>query len=157
MTTLGVCLLVIGAIAIMAEAHVPTLGVLGGPGAVALTVGTVLAVAGLGGGLAIGVLSALVVASASAGLVLVSVRKGSAVRRRAVRSGAEGLIGRVGEVRSWHNLSGKVLVDGSLWGARRGWGEDDERELQPGDAIVVERLHGLTLSVRRAEEWELAP
>ena len=30
-------------------------------------------------------------------------------------------------------------------------------ELHEGDPIVVERLDGLTLAVRRAEDWELAP
>ena len=27
--------------------------------------------------------------------------------------------------------------------------------LEEGDRVVVERVNGLTLSVRRAEEWEL--
>ena len=47
MTALGVSLLIVGAILILVEAHVPTLGVLGGPGVVALGVGAVLAVLGL--------------------------------------------------------------------------------------------------------------
>jgi hypothetical protein len=34
--------------------------------------------------------------------------------------------------------------------------DDEPGELQVGDAIVVERLSGLTLAVRPAEEWELA-
>ena len=33
--------------------------------------------------------------------------------------------------------------------------EDDAAELHEGDPVVVERLDGLTLSVRRAEDWEL--
>jgi membrane protein implicated in regulation of membrane protease activity len=32
---------------------------------------------------------------------------------------------------------------------------DDPEELREGDPVVVERVQGLTLSVRRAEEWEL--
>ena len=62
------------------------------------------------------------------------------------------LIGRVGEVRS----SGQVFLDGALWRARA-WSPDDEEGLQRGDPIVVERVDGLTLTVRRAEEWEVAP
>jgi len=31
----------------------------------------------------------------------------------------------------------------------------DEGELHEGDRVVVERVDGLTLCVRKAEEWEL--
>ncbi len=34
-------------------------------------------------------------------------------------------------------------------------GADGEAALHEGDSVVVERVSGLTLSVRRAEEWEL--
>ena len=54
-----------------------------------------------------------------------------------------------------------MLVDGALWRARRSWPEDEDadeqRELHAGDPIVVERLTGLTLAIRRAEDWELTP
>lgn len=140
----------------LVESHVPSLGVIGGPGVVALGVGAILAVAGLGGGLVLSVLAAVALVSLSAATVAVSVRKGAAVRRRRVRAGPERLIGHVGVVRSWQNPGGTVRVDGSIWQARRALGHpDDEAELQEGDPVVVERLQGLTLSVRRAEEWEL--
>jgi membrane protein implicated in regulation of membrane protease activity len=50
---------------------------------------------------------------------------------------------------------GQVFLDGALWRARL-WTGDEER-LHRGDPIVVERVDGLTLTVRRAEEWEVAP
>ncbi len=155
MTELGVALLVVGAIAVLVEAHVPTLGVLGGPGAIALTVGAVLAVAGLGAGVAVAVLAALIVGGASAAAVVVSVHKGAAVRGRRIRSGPEDLIGRVGVARSWDDSAGKVQIDGALWRALRSWGEEEPEPIHAGDSVVVERLKGLTLVVRRAEEWEL--
>jgi membrane-bound serine protease (ClpP class) len=157
MTALGVSLLVIGAIVVLIEAHVPSLGMLGGPGVVALAAGAVLAVSGLGGGIALGVVSALLVAAIGTAVVAVSVRKGLSVRRRRIASGAEGLIGRIGVVRSWNAVGGTVQVDGALWRARLGWAEDEEGELHEGDPVVVEHLSGLTLRVRPAEEWELAP
>ena len=46
-----------------------------------------------------------------------------------------------------------ILVDGALWRARPCW--EDDGPLRVGDHVVVERVKGLTLSVRRAEEWEL--
>jgi membrane-bound serine protease (ClpP class) len=156
MTALGVALLVIGSTVVVVEAHFPTLGVLGAPGVAALVAGSVLAVAGLGGGVAISIVVGVLIAAAATSVVAVSVRKGTGVRRRRVRSGAEGLIGRVGVVRSWAEADGKVLVDGALWQARPSWLADDRPpDLHAGDRVIVERLSGLTLGVRRADEWEL--
>jgi membrane-bound serine protease (ClpP class) len=156
MTALGVSLLCVGALLILLEAHVPTLGVLGGPGVLALGAGAVLAVLGLGGGVVLGVVSALLLAGAAGGVLAVTIGKGVAVRRRAVRAGPESLIGHVGVVRSWDAISGCVQVDGALWRARRSVLDDSDRDdLHPGDAVVVDHLEGLTVGVRRAEEWEL--
>jgi membrane-bound serine protease (ClpP class) len=155
MTALGVSLLVIGAIVIVVEAHVPSLGILGGPGVIALGVGAVLAVSGLGGGVALSAVAALLLVAAGLSVLVVSLRKGIAVRRRRIRSGPEGLIGHMGTVRSWEEASGKVLVDGALWHARRSWVDGEHPALAAGDPVVVERIDGLTLAVRPAEDWEL--
>ena len=156
MTALGVSLLLVGAIMVLIEAHVPTLGVLGVPGVIALAVGAVLAVMGLGGGFALGVLSALVIAGAGGGVMLLTVGKGLAVRRRVVRAGPESMIGHLGVVRSWADPTGCVKVDGELWTACRSVLDDDDdpADLKAGDTIVVDHLDGLTVGVRRAEEWE---
>jgi membrane protein implicated in regulation of membrane protease activity len=155
MTALGIVLLVLGTALIAVEAHVPRLGMLGGPGVIALAAGALLAVGGLGGGLAVALVTALLLGLAGAGLLTLTLRKGAAVRRRRVRAGAEGLVGRVGVVRRWEEPRGKVLVDGALWHARRSWGDEEGVEIHEGDHIVVERLEGLTLAVRPAEAWEL--
>jgi membrane-bound ClpP family serine protease len=157
MTALGVSLLVIGALVILLEAHAPSMGLLGGPGVVLLVLGSVLAILGLGGGIAVTLATALLLGAAGGAAVLVSVREGMAVRRRRIRTGGEGLIGHLGVVRTWEDSAGKVQVDGALWQARLSWpaDEDPQPNLHTGDSVVVERLNGLTLCVRRAEEWEL--
>ena len=155
MTALGVSLLIVGAIVIVAEAHVPSLGMLGGPGVIAIGVGAVLAVSGLGGGLALALISALLLVVIGIAAVTLSVTKGLAVRRRRVRAGPEGLIGHLGVVRSWAEPTGSVLVDGALWRARRSIVDEEGNELHVGDQVVVEHLSGLTVGVRPAEEWEL--
>lgn len=145
-------LLLVGATLMVVEAHVPA-GVIGGIGAVALVGGAALAIAGAGAGLAI-VLAGVVAAAAVAGLWLaIATRKALATRRLRASSGREALSGRLGVVRSWNGGDGQVFVEGALWRARRSWA-DDEGELGAGDAVVVERVSGLTLAVRRAEEWE---
>jgi membrane-bound ClpP family serine protease len=155
MTALGVSLLIVGAIVIVAEAHVPSLGMLGGPGVLAIGVGALLAISGLGGGFAVALIAALLLVAIGVGAVALSVTKGLAVRRRRVRTGPEGLIGHQGVVRSWAEPTGSVLVDGALWRARRSIVDEDGAELHAGDRVVVEHLTGLTVGVRRAEEWEL--
>jgi membrane-bound serine protease (ClpP class) len=153
MTAVGIALLVVGVVVVTIEAHVPSLGMLGGPGVIALAVGAVLAVAGLGGGVVLGLVTAFVLGTIGVGVVGLSVTKGAAVRRHRVRTGAEGIIGRSGVVRRWDEPVGTVLVDGALWHARPSL--PDARPLEAGDRVVVERVNGLTLCVRKAEDWEL--
>jgi membrane-bound serine protease (ClpP class) len=157
MTAVGVSLLVIGAVLILVEAHIPQLGLMGGPGVVLLGVGAALAVGGLGGGLLLGILAAIALVGAGLGVLALTVGKGMAVRRRAVRAGPEHLIGHLGEVRRWEGERGSVLVDGALWDARLSWPDEEDAVLglHVGDPVVVERRHGLTLCVRPAERWEL--
>jgi membrane-bound serine protease (ClpP class) len=153
MTAIGIALLVVGAIVVTVEAHVPSMGILGGPGVIALAVGSVLAVAGLGGGVALGLVSAFVLSVVGVGVVALSVTKGAAVRRHRVRTGTEGIVGHIGEVRRWEQPAGTVLVDGALWHAQPSL--PDAQPLHSGEKIVVERVSGLTLCVRKAEDWEL--
>ena len=94
--------------------------------------------------------------SSPPGYAVVVLHKALRASRRRVRSGAEGLIGRVGEVRATPAPLGQVFLDGALWRARLS-ASDEDAALQRGDPIVVERVDGLTLTVRRAEEWEVAP
>jgi membrane-bound serine protease (ClpP class) len=154
MTALGVALLIAGAALVIAEAHVPG-GVLGMVGGIALIAGGVVVIAALGGGAAIAIPVGLGIGLVAGGWTLAVARNAAAARRMSVRSGAEGLCGHLGVVRSWSEPSGQVFVDGALWRARHEWPLDHDEALHEGDAVVVERVRGLTLCVRRADEWEL--
>jgi membrane-bound ClpP family serine protease len=154
MTALGFVLLLMGAALVVAEAHVPG-GVLGIAGGAALIAGGIVVIAALGGGAALAVPVGVGLGAAAGGWTVLAASKAAAARREIVRSGAEGLRGHVGVVRRWSDPGGQVFVDGALWRARRDWGMPDEETLHEGDAVVVERVSGLTLCVRRAEEWEL--
>ena len=128
-------------------------GVLGAAGGLALAGGAALAIAGAGGGAAIVAGAVLGVLGATALWVAFAARKVLDARRLRSASGREALAGRSGVVRNWQNGDGQVFVDGALWRARPSW-PDAEEQLAAGDAVVVERVTGLTLGVRRAEEWE---
>jgi membrane-bound serine protease (ClpP class) len=148
----GVALLVLGVALLVAEAHVPG-GVLGAAGGLSLAIGAALAIAGAGAGAAV-VIGAVLGALAVSGLWLaIATRKALATRRLRASSGREALTGCSGVVRSWENGNGQVFVEGALWRACHSWPDSEER-LAAGDAVVVERVRGLTLAVRKAEEWE---
>jgi membrane-bound serine protease (ClpP class) len=152
MAIVGVTLLVLGASLLVAEAHLPA-GALGVAGAVALATGAALAIAGAGGSLVL-VLAALTTSLAVAGAwTALIARAALRTRRQRAASGREALSGRCGIVRAWGGDTGQVLVDGALWRARPSVLEAGP-PLTIGDAVVVERVRGLTLTVRRAEEWE---
>jgi membrane-bound serine protease (ClpP class) len=155
MTALLLVLLVLGLVLLVAEAHLPTYGVLGGAGVAALAGAIVVAVEAAGGGTVLALALALPIAVAVGAVGTVAARKALAANRRRPRGGAEGLLGHVGTVRRPLDPLGHVLVDGELWRAQRSWAEEDEAPPHEGDRVVVEEVRGLTLTVRRAEEWEL--
>jgi membrane-bound ClpP family serine protease len=154
MSEIGLVLLLVSAALAVTEAHVPTHGALGAAGVACLAAGIGLVISGAGAGLLLALSVAATVAAVGGTYLWVVVHKALAARRARVRSGPEGLIGRVGEVRAAPAPLGKVFLDGALWKARL-WGTDEDIPLQAGDPIVVERVDGLTLTVRRAEDWEL--
>jgi membrane-bound ClpP family serine protease len=155
MSEIGLLFLLVSAALAVAEAHVPTHGALGAAAVASLAVGIALVVGGAGTGLLLALTTGLAVAAMGGVYLWVVVHKALAARRSRVRSGAQGLIGRVGEVRAAPAPLGKVFLDGALWKARVWSPEEDDAQLKCGDPIVVERVDGLTLTVRRAEDWEL--
>jgi membrane-bound serine protease (ClpP class) len=138
----------------VAEAHVPSHGVLGTGAAAALTAGVVLALSGAGaaGGAVIAV--GVTVALAGLALAWLLLVKSLAARRLAVRSGPRALAGRVATVRTVPAPVGQVQLDGALWRARM-WELEGGAPVAEGSAVVVESIDGLTLTVRPAEEWEV--
>jgi membrane-bound serine protease (ClpP class) len=153
MVAIGVVLVLVGAALLVAEAHVPA-GVLGVCGGLALAGGAALAIAGAGAGVALILTVALSAGAIAALWVALAARKALATRTLRAVSGREALCGHQGVVRSWNGAGGQVLVDGALWRACRSW-NDEDLPLAEGDPVVVERVTGLTLAVRKAEEWEM--
>jgi membrane-bound ClpP family serine protease len=156
MSTLGIVLMVVGAALMVAEAHVPSHGAIGTGAVAALAAGVVLVLSGAGAPGAAIAGAGVAVAIAGLAFMWLLVAKMLAARRLTVRSGTRALIGRVGTVRSIPSPLGQVLLDGALWRARL-WGLEDDVPVTEGSPVVVERVDGLTLTVRPAEEWEVLP
>jgi len=153
MLGLGIGLLVAGTALLILEAHVTSYGILGVAGLVAMVVGTAVAIDAAGGGLVLVLAAALTLGLAGGAVLLAFARRVATAARSRARTGAEALVGRVGVVRAAPAPLGQVFVDGALWRARASL--EDGEPLHAGDSVVVERVNGLTLGVRRAEEWEL--
>src|SRR4051812_49498908 len=148
MFALGLLLVLVGAALAAAEAHLPSHGALGSGAVVALAAGVALLLGGAGSTALVAVAAALAVALGGGTALWLMVRKALGVRR--LRA-SNGLVGRVGVARG----SDQVFVDGALWRARL-WDLETDAPLERGDPIVVEDVRGLTLTVRPAEQWEVA-
>jgi membrane-bound ClpP family serine protease len=155
MSALGVILVLVGAALMVAEAHLPSHGVLGTGAATALTAGVVLALSGAGAAGGAVVAAGVTVALVAFGLAWLLLVKSLAARRMIVRSGPRALTGRVATVRTVLAPVGQVQLDGALWRARMWELEGEGVPVAEGSAVVVESVDGLTLTVRPAEEWEV--
>lgn len=154
MTAFGLALLIAGVILLIAETHVPG-GVLGVAAGVALIIGGTIVIGSLGAGAAIAVPVGVSLGAVAGGWAIFVTHKAAGSRHARIQAGSESLCGRIGVVRRWSHSTGQVFLDGALWRARHEWASTDGESLHEGDPVVVERVSGLTLSVRRAEPWEL--
>jgi membrane protein implicated in regulation of membrane protease activity len=156
MAALVVLLLVSGGALLVAELALPAHGVLATTGIVALIAGILLALFDAIGCIAVAlVLTAPVIAGLGA-LALLALRLVLAAGGKRARCGSEGLVGHVGVVRRPLDPLGHVAIDGELWRARPSWDCEGTAPAE-GEPVVVDRVDGLTLSVRRAEVWEVEP
>jgi membrane-bound serine protease (ClpP class) len=147
MFALGLLLVLVGAILVAAEAHVPSHGVLGSGAIVALAIGAALLFSAAGSTVLVALFAGLGIALTGGTWVTITARKALATRRLRQHNT---LVGRMGVARG----ADCVFVDGALWRARAA---NPDEHIEPGERVVVERVDGLTLTVRRAESWELTP
>lgn len=155
MTVLGVALVAVAIVFFLAEAHLSAGGAIGIAAGIAAVGGTVLLLLGAGAGPLAVLIVALVAAAACATLLFLLRQRIVRPLQTRPRTGREALVGHVGVVRSTEGPHAHVFLEGSLWRAEPGPLEQ-EGALHAGDRVVVERVDGLTLGVRKAEEWELS-
>ena len=136
---LGVCLLV-------AEAFLPSFGILGISGVVSLGLGSLLLFDAGETDLTVDRSIVLAAVGTLSAFVLVVTWLVVKAQRRKATLGFEGLIGEVGEVRERLDLRGKVFVHGEVWNA------EGAEPLEPGDRIEGVAHDGMTLKVKRAAE-----
>lgn len=139
----GLGLLLFGIALMTAEALSPGLGALGIGGAVAFIAGALFLFDPAGADFEMRVAWPLIVVAALSSLFLSTFVFAMAMkaRQRKVATGAEEMIGSVGQVIEWASGEGRVRVHGEIWAAHA------NRSLEPGQAVRVSRREGLTLFV----------
>ena len=141
----GLALILLGVGMLVAEAFLPSFGVVGIGGIVAFVIGSLLLfdtpgeVLRVDRGLIAG--AAVTLGAFTLGIGWLVVR----AQRRQPASGAEGMVGEIGQVRRVEDggRRAKVFVHGEYWEA------DAEDVLAVGDAVEVTAVEGLRVRVRR--------
>ena len=67
----------------------------------------------------------------------------SVQRRKGSLCDVSSMIGKVGEVKQWRGLRGKVFINGEIWNAR------SDIPLFQGDKALIESMEGFVLTVKR--------
>jgi membrane-bound serine protease (ClpP class) len=153
-TFVGVLMLVAGVALIVAEAHLPTHGILGAAGVGALVVSGLLLFDTDSDALEVSIPVVIATGLLLGGLIAFAVHKAVQANRAAPMTGWEELLGEVGEVRVPLSPVGQVFVEGALWRARP---VDDGVTLDRGYRVRVESVDGLTLLVRPVGTEDATP
>jgi membrane-bound serine protease (ClpP class) len=138
----GLALLIVGVALLVAEAFLPTFGVLGIGGLVAFVLGSLFLFDAERTGLEV---ARGLVAGAAGALALVGLVVGTLVwrsQRRRPTGGREGMLGAVGVARQRLDPQGTVLVRGEYWTAT------SDETVQPGESVEITGIDGLRLRVR---------
>ena len=140
----GLTLMLIGIVLIIAEAMVPSFGILGFGGIVAFLMGGLMLFDTDSGAFQIGwpVLGATVFVMAI--VIIVTIRLALKMRKQSVTTGIDVLIGREGEVLIDFKQKGQVRIGGEIWAAR------STVDVKQGDSVRVLAVDGLMLEVEKS-------
>ena len=141
--TAGVLLIVLGLALLMLEVKVPSFGVLGVGGIIALIAGGVM-ITNEVPGLAVNYSGVLTTAVVAAAVVLLLGRLALRAQRQPAATGAEAMVGESGHALTaiGPDAQGQVTVHGEIWRAT------SDELMQAGDRVRVTAVNGLTLTVR---------
>jgi membrane-bound serine protease (ClpP class) len=154
MAVLGLVLIAIGLVLLLVEAHASAAGVLATLGALSAAAGVALAAVAGGVALLVAIPLAVAGAGAAVAVVLLAVPRVEAALGAPVQAGPERLLGTGAVVRNWRGDQGQVEADGTLWWARLPAVGAAASVPVPGETLIVEDIHGLTLVVRRDQASE---
>lgn len=141
----GLGLLMFGLALMVAEAFVPSFGVLGISGIVAFVLASTMLFDTDMPGFTISWTVIVFTAAASGGILIFVLGYVWRTYRRPVTTGGQGLIGKEGRVLSWSEGSGYVLLGGERWKAY------GDKNLAPEDPVRVKKRNGLKVMVEKTQ------
>ena len=144
----GLGLILLGITFMVAELFVPSFGALGIGGVVAFVIGSIILFDKEGGNIAISMPLIIAVSLLTAGFFLIAIRVVFKAHRGRVVSGAEEMLGSIGEIMEGFETSGHIFIHGETW-----QGVSDV-PMRPGDKAVVTGIEGLTLKIEPLKEKE---
>ena len=141
----GLALVILGLSLFVAEAMAPGLGLLTLGGLVSLILGSLLLFDAAEPMMRVSFSIILPVALTTAAITVFLMKAVLSAHRRKAVSGSEGMVGSFGEVRVdiLEGRDGRVFVHGEIWKAVA------QENLTAGEKIVVTKVNGLTLTVKR--------
>jgi membrane-bound serine protease (ClpP class) len=137
----GAGLLLLGMAMMLAEAFLPTFGVIGIGGIAAFVLGSLLLFPGQAPGFELSWSAIIAGAATSAGFLMIAVTAVWRAHRRTVVTGDAVLIGKAGQVTRWDQNEGVVEVRGERWRAT------SAAPLVPGQRVRIVNRRNLTLAV----------
>ena len=142
----GLGLIVLGIALMTAEAFLPSFGILGIGGVIALVIGSVFLIDTEVPGYSISWPVIAVAAATSGAFFMIVVAMAVKARKRPVVSGREDLLGSTGRVIDWTDRKGTIRVHGEAWQASA------PAALEPGARVHIADIEGLTLLVEPVEQ-----
>jgi len=143
----GVVLIVFAFILFGLELFVPSGGILGGGGVVALILGGLLLTSGNPPEFQVSRWLVIGLAAAMGTMVLFVLVNILRIRSMPALVGIESAVGRSAVARSVLDPTGFVVIDGEHWSA-----ESEDGTVQPGETVVITEVRGLKLKVKRQPE-----
>lgn len=141
----GLALLVLGIGLMVAEAMVPSFGILGIGGVIAFSIGALMLFDTEMEAFQVGLPTIFATAVVSASLIFATVSIAMKIRRKAVSTGDAALIGSIGHAMADFEGEGQVKVGAEIWRAT----SDDP--IAAGEKVSVSEVDGLLLTVTKIE------
>ena len=141
----GLLLILFGVALLIVEIKVVSHGVLTIGGVVAMLLGSLMLYDAPETGLRVSWLVVIPTVGTTAGIVIFAVSAGLKALYRPPSTGAAGMVGQVGVVKTALDPEGQVLIEGELWGAVA-----QDGPVAVGEAVEVAAMDGLLLKVTRS-------
>ena len=140
----GLALLVLGIGLMVAEAMVPSFGILGIGGVISFSIGALMLFDTKMEAFQVGLPTIAATAVVSAALIFATVNIAMKIRRKEVSTGVAVLVGSTGHAMTDFEDEGQVKVGGEIWRAT------SADPISAGDKVIVGEVHGLLLTVKKS-------